>query len=268
MRALEEGPHPLVDLRAQAADLALRDAGHAERLDQLVDRARRDALHVGLLDHRRQRLLGDPARLQEAREVAALPELGDAQLHRPGAGLPDPVAIAVALRQPVRRPLAIVGAGQALHLELHQALGGKADHLAQEIGVGALLQSSRRAMLSSVIVVVSGLGLLVATQPYRRSRDGHPLWIAGLPTPDSWRALRQATYPQLLHHHPGRHLARAYSKAPQIAFVATFGNGSRGPASAAPRPRSRRVTLRARRSRARSTSASSTPWRASVASVK
>jgi hypothetical protein len=31
-------------------------------------------------------------------------------------------------------------AGQALHLELHQALGGKADHLAQEIGIDALLQ--------------------------------------------------------------------------------------------------------------------------------
>jgi pimeloyl-ACP methyl ester carboxylesterase len=59
-------------------------------------------------------------------------------------------------------------------------------------------------MLSSVIVVVPGQWLLVATQPYRRPRDGHPLWIAGLPTPDSWRSLRQSTYPQLLHHHSGR----------------------------------------------------------------
>jgi hypothetical protein len=64
--------------------------------------------------------------------------------------------------------------------------------------------SPQRTILSSVIVVVSGLGLLVATRPYRRSRDGHPLWIAGLPTPDSWRSLRQTTSPQLLHHHPGR----------------------------------------------------------------
>jgi hypothetical protein len=47
-------------------------------------------------------------------------------------------------------------------------------------------------------------GLLVAVQPYRRFRDGRPLWIAGLPTPDQWRSLRQATYPQLLHHQPGR----------------------------------------------------------------
>jgi hypothetical protein len=62
------------------------------------------------------------------------------QLDDPGTGLPDPIAVAIALRQPVRCALAIAGAGQALHLELHQPLGGKAAHLAQEIGVGALLQ--------------------------------------------------------------------------------------------------------------------------------
>ena len=109
------------------------------RLDQVVDRARRDALDVGLLDHRRQRLLGHAPRLQEAREVAALPELGDAQLDRPGPRLPVPVAVAVALGQPIRALLAIAGAGQPPHLQLHQPLGGKADHLAQQIGVGALL---------------------------------------------------------------------------------------------------------------------------------
>ena len=47
-------------------------------------------------------------------------------------------------------------------------------------------------------------GVAARNPPYRRSRDDHPLWIAGLPTPNSWRSLRQATYPQLLHHHPGR----------------------------------------------------------------
>jgi len=29
---------------------------------------------------------------------------------------------------------------------------------------------------------------------------GPTLWISGLPAPDSGRSLRQATYPQLLHH--------------------------------------------------------------------
>jgi hypothetical protein len=206
-RALEEGVHALVDLIAQAAHLTLRDAGHAESLDQLVDAAGRDALDVGLLNYRRQRLLGDPARLQETREVAALPELGDVQLDRPGAGLPDPVAIAVALRQPVRRALAIAGAGQTLHLELHQPLGGKADHLAQQISVGTLLQKLAKG--DAVVGHRGDLrsGLLVATRPYRRSRGDRPLWIAGLPTPDPWGSLRQATYPQLLHHHLGRDLS-------------------------------------------------------------
>ena len=53
-RTVEEGR----DLAAQPADLALGDAGHAHRTDQLVDRAGRHALDIGLLDHRGQRLLG------------------------------------------------------------------------------------------------------------------------------------------------------------------------------------------------------------------
>jgi hypothetical protein len=77
-RAVEEGRDPLVDFGAEPGDLALRDAAHAERLDEVVDRARRDALDVGLLDDGGQRLLRQPPRLQEAGEVRALPELRDA----------------------------------------------------------------------------------------------------------------------------------------------------------------------------------------------
>src|SRR5579863_5689583 len=54
---VEEGGDLVVDLAAQAADLALGNAGHAHRTDQLVDRAGRDALDVGFLDHRGERLL-------------------------------------------------------------------------------------------------------------------------------------------------------------------------------------------------------------------
>lgn len=99
-RSLEEGFHLAVDLFAQPRDLALGDAAHPHRLDEIVNRARRDALHIGLLDDRRQRLLGHPARLQEAREVGAFPQLRDAQLDSARARLPVPVAVAIALGCP------------------------------------------------------------------------------------------------------------------------------------------------------------------------
>ena len=67
--AVEERADPFVDFRAQARDLALRHACAAHSLDQIIHRAGRDALDVGLLDHRRQRFLSHPARLQEAGEV-------------------------------------------------------------------------------------------------------------------------------------------------------------------------------------------------------
>ena len=97
-------------------------------------------LDVGLLDHRCQRLLGHPPRLQEAGEVTPLPQLRDLQRDRAGAGLPGPITVAVAACEPLRRPLAVPGAGEALHLQCHQALGREADHLAQKVGVGSLFK--------------------------------------------------------------------------------------------------------------------------------
>src|SRR3954454_16623231 len=67
-------------------------------------------------------------------------------------------------------------------------------------------RSSRRAILSSVIVVVLGSELRVATQPYPASLRWPPPWISRPPTPDSRRSLRRATYPPLLHHHRGHDL--------------------------------------------------------------
>ena len=112
---------------------------HAERLDEVVDGAGRDALDVGLLHDGGERLLGEPSRLQEAGEVRALAQLRDAQLDRAGAGLPGALPVAVALRQTLGALLAIGGSGQAGDLHLHQALGRKADHLPQQVGVGGLL---------------------------------------------------------------------------------------------------------------------------------
>ena len=51
------------------------------------------------------------------------------------------------------------------------------------------------------------------TQPYTGNRDDRPLWITGVPRPDSRRSLRQAGYPQLLHHARGHD--PVYTKHPR-----------------------------------------------------
>ena len=163
--ASEEVLHPAVDLAAEPRDLALADALHPHGPDQVIHRARRDALHVGLLDHRRQRLLRQPPGLQEGREVGAAPELRDPELHRPGPGLPVPLAVTVPLVHPLRAALAMGGTTGPLRIQLHQPMGGKADHLPQKRRVRALLQQlpkgnpliGHRGVLWSV--------LRLATQP-------------------------------------------------------------------------------------------------------
>src|SRR3982074_1014324 len=63
------------------------------------------------------------------------------------AGLPVAVAVAVGLVAALRAALAVPGAAQGFALQLHQALRGKADHLAQECRVGALLQKRAKGDL-------------------------------------------------------------------------------------------------------------------------
>ena len=93
----------LVERLADPADLRLRDP-QAEALDELVDAAGRDPADIGLLNNRQQRLLGAPARLEDAREVAALAQLGDLQLDLPRAGVPAPRSIPVAMRGAILGP--------------------------------------------------------------------------------------------------------------------------------------------------------------------
>ena len=110
------------------------------RPDQVVDRAGRDALDVGLLDHRRQRLLGHPPGLQEGREVAALPQLRDRSSTRPGAGLPVAVSVAVALvaaRRCARHSRRRSGLGTSSSIRRWAA---KPIISRRKVGVGALLQ--------------------------------------------------------------------------------------------------------------------------------
>jgi hypothetical protein len=130
-------------------------------------------VHVGLLDHRGEGLLGHPPWFEEAWEVAALAQLGDAQLHGAGARLPKAIAVAVALDQSLGALLAVNGAGQLLHFQLHQPLGSEADHVAQQIGVGVFSTSVFRLIIASVI---GGLPNQVefANRPYRRTADDQP----------------------------------------------------------------------------------------------
>src|SRR5437763_16929178 len=63
------------------------------------------------------------------------------------AGLPITVAVAITLVAPLRVALAVARAAQRIGFQLHQAFGGKADHLAQECRVGALLQKRAKGDL-------------------------------------------------------------------------------------------------------------------------
>ena len=50
-----------------------------------------------------------------------------------------------AVIQPLGAALAMGGAGQRFHLQLHQPLRRKTNHLAQQLGVRALLQKRAKA---------------------------------------------------------------------------------------------------------------------------
>ena len=123
-RPLQKGFYLAVDLFTQPRHLALGDAGHAHRLDQVVDRARRDALDIGLLNDSRQGLLGHAPWLQKAGKVAAPAQLRNAQLDCAGSRLPIPVAVAIALGEALGTLLAIAGAGRSTDLQFNQPLGG------------------------------------------------------------------------------------------------------------------------------------------------
>jgi hypothetical protein len=73
-RPLSKRRDLLVQQAGDPADLAPADA-QPEALDELIDPPRRNAADIGLLHHADQSLLAALARLQEAREVAALTDL-------------------------------------------------------------------------------------------------------------------------------------------------------------------------------------------------
>ena len=98
-----------------------------------------NALDIGVLNDRRERFFCHASRFQKVQKIRAFTQLGDAKLDCPGPRLPVAATIAVALNKPVGGPLAGGCACQRTYLQFHQALGGEAYHLAQNIRVGGLL---------------------------------------------------------------------------------------------------------------------------------
>src|SRR3954452_14842185 len=149
-QAVEEALHPFVDLLAQARDLALRDAAQAHGLDEVVDLARRDALDPGLLDDRHERLLGGLARLQEAREVAALTQLGDSQSQAAEPGVEPALAVAVAVRDTALAAL-VPGRAREASNSIRRCSTVWASSFRKSLPP-LFCMSSRSAIFSSVIV--------------------------------------------------------------------------------------------------------------------
>src|SRR5438874_1104223 len=89
------------------------------------------------------------------------------------AEFPVRVAVPVALIAPFRTELAMPDTAHGFALQLHQALGGKAD--SSRVGMSCrspFSRSVRRAILSWVIRLILGSELCAATQRY----SGSPRW--------------------------------------------------------------------------------------------
>jgi hypothetical protein len=86
-----------------------------------------------LLHHAHQRPLRPPAGLQQAREVAPLPQLGNPQGDLPHPGLPDPLPVPIPVRLALRSPLVPARPHLLRHLQLHQRLRQQPHPLPQHV---------------------------------------------------------------------------------------------------------------------------------------
>jgi hypothetical protein len=124
----------LIERARQPRDLAARHPLDPELLDELLHPPRRDAGQVGVGDHRHERLLRAPARLEQpVREVRALPQLRQRELDRPHPRVPVALPVAVAAVDPLRGALPVAGTAERLRLRAHQRLGEILDHRPQQI---------------------------------------------------------------------------------------------------------------------------------------
>src|SRR5690606_22086858 len=121
-RPVQELADPLIDVLAQLRHRALRDAAEAHRLHQFVDPAGGHAADPRFLNDGYQRLFRRLARLEEAGEIAALPELRHPKVQGAQTGIESALSIPVAPGRAFTAALMPAGADQAVDIALHDQL--------------------------------------------------------------------------------------------------------------------------------------------------
>ena len=98
------------------------------------------AADPGLLDHGHQRLFRSLARLEEAREATALPQLRHPQVQRAQTGIESALSIPVPPGGPLAAAFMPTGADDAFHIGLHDQLQHRLGDAAQKVALIVLGQ--------------------------------------------------------------------------------------------------------------------------------
>ena len=139
----------LVEQGTDPAHLAATDTAATQDGHEIVDLARADPEHAGLLNRREQGAINAPPRLKQGREEAARAQLGDLQLQTSRAGVEYPLPVAVAVRGSGRRPFVRSGADLSRRLGFDQPRHGVFEDASQHVrgisGSRPPMNDSRRA---------------------------------------------------------------------------------------------------------------------------
>ena len=129
-------------------------------------------MDVGLLDHGRQGFLRYAARLEEAWEVAALPQFWDMPFDRAGPGLPAVLAIAVALVGPVglRTP---GGAPVRASTSMSISRWAVKPIISRRKSASVVFSSRSWRFMDSAVILGSLVGVDVRNQTCPKIRDEH-----------------------------------------------------------------------------------------------
>ena len=133
---------------------------------------------VGLHHHGVEGLVDAATGLEDRGEEAALPELGDSELHVAGLGGDQAGPVPVALGHPAVAALIGLGADHAGRFGLDQLLGDEADGVADQIHAVGRLERLEQLGTGQTGQGPSGCSpLCVRTGTHRGSRRWHPLSV-------------------------------------------------------------------------------------------